>query len=435
MHKNNLGAEIERVASDSLAHTAGIAAGDRIISINGHRVNDIIDFMFYRNEGELDVITGRKDKRFSVKFSLKEGQHTGIEIRPFKIKTCSNRCIFCFVNQLPKGLRRTLYIKDEDYRMSFLYGNYITLTNLTPQDKKSIVQQRLCPLYISIHSTDKAIRNSILGNAKAQDVLKEIKFFKENKIHMHCQIVLCPDVNDGKVLEKTIRDLYKFYPYVSSIAIVPVGLTSHRKAGPKLKPVEKDDALRALIQIDSFQKRFKKKHGDSIVYAADELYIKAEAEFPPLKEFGDLSQIENGVGMVPSFIHQSKKIKIPQVKGGKRFVTFTGASFFPYLYKFTDKLKKSGMDIEVISVENTYFGRSVTVTGLLTGRDVMKSLSDVVKKDDILLIPDVVLKEGDTLFLDDISIRNLEDLLGIKTEVIESTAKGLVDAITAIETK
>lgn len=432
MYKN-LGAEIERVVPDSLAHSAGIAAGDHIISINGHRVNDIIDFMFYDSEGELNITIRRKNERSSFKFSLNEGQDTGIEIKPFKVKTCSNRCIFCFVNQLPKGLRRTLYVKDEDYRMSFLYGNYITLTNLSSQDKKRIVQQRLSPLYLSIHSTNKVIRNTMLGNTKAQDVLKEIQFFKENKIRMHCQIVLCPDVNDGKELEKTIRNLYKFYPYVSSIAVVPVGLTSHRKAGSKLKPVEMDDAVRALKLIDSFQKRFKKKHGESIVYGADELYLKAGAELPSLREYGDLAQIENGVGMVSSFVHQSKKIKIPEGKGKKRFVTFTGTSFYSHLSKFIDKLKKSGIDIEVIGVENTCFGKSVTVTGLLTGRDVMKSLSEVVKKDEILLVPDVVLREGDEFFLDDISIRDLEDLLGTKTVVIESTPKGLVDAITALE--
>jgi NifB/MoaA-like Fe-S oxidoreductase len=249
---------------------------------------------------------------------------------------------------------------------------------------------------------------------------------------MHCQIVLCPGYNDGKELERTIRDLYKFYPYVSSIAVVPVGLTSHRKSAIRLKTVEKEDALRALGLIDRFQKRFMKKHGDSIVYGADELSIKAEEEFKPLRDYGELPQIENGVGMVPLFLHQAKRTKIPQEKGKKRFITFTGTSFFPYLSRFVDRLKKAGTDIEAVAIENTYFGKSVTVAGLLTGRDVMKSLSEVAKKDDILLVPNVVLKEGDSLFLDDVTLRDLEDVLGVRTAAIGSTPKGLVDAIAAL---
>jgi putative radical SAM enzyme (TIGR03279 family) len=430
MH-NNPGAEITRVLPESVAHAAGIAQGDIILSVNSHQICDSIDFMFFGSEAELHIIAKRKDKRLPFTLMLKEGQEVGIELKPFKIKTCTNKCVFCFVHQLPRGLRKTLYIKDEDYRMSFLYGNYITLTNLTPLDRKRIVQQRLSPLYLSVHSTNGTIRNTLLGNPKAPDILKEIKFFKENKIRMHCQVVLCPGYNDGKDLEKTIRELYKFYPYVSSIALVPVGITSHRKSGPKLKPVEKNDALRALSQADSFQKRFRKKHGDSIVYAADELYIKAEVEFPPLREYGELPQIENGVGMIPQFIHHAKRVKTPQPGTKKRFVTFTGVSFYPYLTKFIDKLKKSGTDIQAVPVENTYFGKSITVTGLLTGRDVIKTLHEFIKKDDILLIPDVVMKEGEEVFLDDIEKKDLEDLLAVTAVVVESTPKGLVDAIAA----
>lgn len=426
------GVEIEKILPGSPAFLAGIAPGDAIVSINGHRVHDTIDFMFHRREGELNVVVSRKDKRVSCKVPLKEGQDAGIELKPFKIRTCTNRCIFCFVSQLPKGLRKSLYVKDEDYRMSFLYGNYITLTNLTSQDKKRIVQQRLSPLYLSVHSTDRTVRNAILGNPKAPDVLKEIEFFKENRIRMHCQIVLSPGFNDGKELERTIRDLCKFYPYVSSIAVVPVGLTAYRKTAPKVRPVEKNDAVMALHVIDSFQKRFKKKHGDPIVYGADELYIKAETEFQPLREYGELPQIENGVGLVPLFLHQSKRIKIPQGTGKRRFVTFTGASFYPYLSRFADKLTKSDVDIDVVAVENMYFGKSVTVAGLLTGRDIMRSLSESVKKDDILLVPDVVMREGDEVFLDDVSLRDLEDLLGTKAVLIPSTPKGVVDAITSI---
>jgi putative radical SAM enzyme (TIGR03279 family) len=426
------GLEIERVLPGSIAHSVGVTAGDTILSINGHEVADVVDFLFYRKEEQLDILVTRKDKRLSFKLLLQEGQESGIEIKPFKIKICRNKCLFCFVSQLPKGLRKTLYVKDEDYRMSFLYGNYVTLTSLTPQEKKRIVEQRLSPLYLSIHSTNKAIRNSLLGNPKAPDILKDLRFFKEYKIRMHCQIVLCPGYNDGKDLQRTIRDLYKLYPYVLSIAVVPVGLTAHRKPGLKMNPVEKEDAAKAIAIIDAFQKRFRKKHGDSIVYAADELYLEAGIAFPPLVEYDELPQVENGVGMVPLFMHQSKKIKMPQVAGKKRFITFTGTSFYPYLSKFVDKLKKSGITIEVIAVENTFFGTSITVAGLLTGRDVVKSLAEDITKDDILLIPDVVMKDGHEVFLDDVSRQDVQDLLGIKVVIIESTPKGLVDAITSL---
>ncbi|HWR59775.1 MAG TPA: DUF512 domain-containing protein [Thermodesulfovibrionales bacterium] len=426
------GTEIEKVIPGGPSHAAGMADGDIVLSVNGHKVGDVIDFIYYSDERELNIVAGRKGKKLSFRLTLKEGESAGIDMKPFRVRTCTNRCIFCFVGQLPKGMRKSLYVKDEDYRMSFLYGNYITLTNLSSRDKSRIAQQKLGPLYLSVHSTNKAVRNTLLGNAKAQDILKEIAFFKENRIRMHCQIVLCPGFNDGKELQKTIRDLYKFYPYVMSIAVVPVGLTAHRKALAKLRPVEKDDAVRAIEVIDSFQKRFQKKHGDSIVYGADELYIKAGLDFPPLAAYGDLPQVENGVGMTPSFMHYARHEKIPQIKSKKRFVTFTGMSFYPYMSRFIEKLRKAGIDIEALPVENNYFGKSVTVAGLLTGRDIVKTLAEAVRKDDVLLVPDVVMKEGEKVLLDNISLQDLEELLGVTAVVVESTPRGIVDAVTAL---
>jgi len=293
MHRHQP-AEIVHVAPQSIAHTTGIVPGDRVVSINGQGVSDVIDLMFYGNEGALEMVIERQKKRLSFTLSKPADQEIGIELRPFKIRTCTNKCIFCFVNQLPKGLRKSLSIKDEDYRMSFLYGNYITLTNLTEWDKKRIVGQRLSPLFISVHSTNRKVRNILLGNPKAPDIMKELQFFKEHRIRMHCQIVLCPGYNDGRELVQTIRDLYKFHPYVSSIAVVPVGLTAHRKSGAKVRPVEKDDALRALETVDFFQRRSKKRHGDAIVYGADELYLQGEASFPPSWNTGNCHSWKTG---------------------------------------------------------------------------------------------------------------------------------------------
>jgi putative radical SAM enzyme (TIGR03279 family) len=424
------GVEIEEVASGSIGAAAGLLAGDRLVSINGRRIRDSIDLMYYGNEPELDLLVGHRNEMRQVAVETAGGaSDLGVILKPFTIKKCTNRCIFCFVTQLPKGMRKTLYVKDEDYRLSFLYGNYITLTSLTDGERKRIVEQHLSPLYLSVHSTDTEIRNRMLGNPKAGDILKDLRFFAEHNIRMHAQIVLCPGYNDGRDLARTINDLYKFYPYVQSIAVVPVGVTTHRKK--VLRPVEKSDALSALETIIRFQTRFRRKHGEHIVFAADELYIKAGVEFPSLKDYDELSQIENGVGLVPQFLSQAKKVKIqvPDKMKKRKFITLTGISFYPFLAKFIERIRKRGFDIEAFPVENVYFGSSVTVTGLLTGRDVMRALSGHIQSDDILLIPDIVMKEGHEVFLDDVSRQEIEEILGVKSAIIESTPSGIVEAV------
>ena len=421
--------EIESVDADSPAAKAGLQQGDILLSINSCPLHDVIDFMFNKGSDELEIEFMRNAAVNKTLITMEDDADLGITVKPFKVKTCRNNCIFCFVKQLPKGLRKSLYIKDEDYRLSFLYGNYMTLSNITDEDRKRILEQRLSPLYISVHTTNRSLRNKMLGNPKAQDIMKELKFFSANKIRMHIQIVLCPGFNDGMELQNTIRDIYKFYPYVSSIAVVPVGLTRHRKL--QLQPVTKEHALESIKIVESFQKRFRKKHGESIVYCSDEMYIKAEKAFPPLKEYGSLSQIENGVGMVPLFINQAKKVRIPKTLSVKKnFVTFTGVSFFPYLTKFINRITENeNVNITVVPVKNEFFGQSVTVTGLLTGRDIIKSLHDNADSYDILIVPDVVLKEGDNVFLDNVSLRDIEDATGLKTVVTDGTPQGFIDTI------
>jgi putative radical SAM enzyme (TIGR03279 family) len=428
MRSNNK-LEIESVDTDSPAAKAGLQGGDILLSINSCPLHDVIDFMFNKGTDELEIEFMRNAAVNKTFITLEDDSDLGITVKPFKVKTCRNNCIFCFVKQLPKGLRKSLYIKDEDYRLSFLYGNYMTLSNISNEDRKRILEQRLSPLYISVHSTNRALRNKMLGNPKAQDIMKELKFFSANKIRMHIQIVLCPGYNDGKELQNTIRDIYKFYPYVSSIAVVPVGLTRHRKL--QLQPVTKNVALESIKIVESFQKRFRKKHGESIVYCADEMYIKAEKAFPPLKDYGNLSQIENGVGMVPLFTNQAKKVRIPKtISGKKNFITFTGMSFFPYLTKFISRFTENeNFNITLVPIKNEFFGESVTVTGLLTGRDIIKALHDNADSYDILIVPEVVLKEGDNVFLDNVSLREIEDATGLKTVVTDGTPQGFIDTL------
>lgn len=423
-----MGVIIEHISEGSIAQEAGIRKEDVITEVNGKVVKDIIDYMYYLKDGTVDLKVQRGDKTYSFKIRKKQKGDPGIELRQFRPRLCRNKCTFCFVDQLPKGLRKTLYVKDDDYRMSFLYGNYVTLTNLSPADKKRIFEQRLSPLYISVHTTNNELRKTILGSPKASDILREIQEFTQNKIKLHTQIVLMPKVNDGNELSKTIKDMYRFYPYIASIAVVPVGLTKYRKT--QIKPVEKPEAVKTIEIVKQFRKRFKKRHGDPIVYASDELYLKADISFPSLEEYGDLPQIENGVGMVVSFLHCLKRLKLPKKIEPRKIITFTGTAFAPYLEDAAQKLKNiEGLSLETFKIENNFLGTTVTVAGLLTGKDILKTLIGKIKGD-CLLVPDVTLKDGANVFLDNLTLKDLEEHLHIKVKAIESTPNGLLKGIT-----
>jgi putative radical SAM enzyme (TIGR03279 family) len=422
-----MSAIISNITEDGIARKIGIKKGDVILSINENPVKDVIDYMYWSKDSAINLEIQRSNKTHSFKITEREGIPLGVEIKPFMIKTCRNKCLFCFVNQLPKGMRKTLYLKDDDYRMSFIYGNYITLTNLSASDKKRIIAQKLSPLYISVHTTNNDLRKKMLGNPKAPNVLKEILEFTTHKIRLHAQIVLCPGLNDGEELSRTIKDLQKFYPYMASIAVVPVGLTKYKKAG--IKPVEKSDAIKAVETVKNYRRRFKKRHGDPIVHLADELYLKAGAAFPPFKEYGDLPQIENGVGLIPSFLHCSKKLKLPKKIKPVKAAVVTGASFMPYLEEFAGKLNSiEGLGLDVFKVENKFFGPSVTVAGLLTGKDILKTIVGKIKAD-CLLVPDVMLKEGSDMFLDNVTLNDIEESLGINVKAIDSTIDGIMKGI------
>ncbi len=423
-----MNATISHVTEGTAAHEAGLLKGDVIVSINGSPIADIIDLMYNSQESTLTLKILRDKKPRSIRIRRNESDPLGFELKSFRTKKCRNKCVFCFVNQLPKGLRKPLYIKDDDYRMSFLYGNYITLTNITPKEKERILSQKLSPLYISVHTTNNELRRKMLGNQKAPDILKLITEFTAQNIRLHVQIVLCPGLNDGEELSNTIKDLQKFYPYISSIAVVPVGLTKHKKAG--VKPVEQKDAIEIIEMVKKFRRRLKKRHGDPLVYLADEFYIKAGAPFPLLKSYGDLAQIENGVGLVPVFQQCSKSVRIPKKIEPRKVAVITGVSFMPYLEEFAKKLKViDGLSLDVIKVENKFFGPAVTVAGLLTGKDILKTVLGKTKAD-CLLVPDIVLKEGTDMLLDNVTLRDLEESLGMNVVAIESTPLGLMKGIT-----
>ncbi len=422
-----MSAIINHISEGTIAHKIGLKKGDILLSINNTPVDDVIDYMFQTTDGSVKLEVQREDKKQIFKFKNPDHSPLGFELKSFRTKTCRNKCIFCFVTQLPKGLRKPLYLKDDDYRMSFLFGNYITLTNLSAKEKKRIIEQRLSPLYVSVHSTNNEIRNKLLGNAKSKDILQELQELTSHKIRMHVQIVLCPGFNDGEELSSTIQDLQRFYPYIASIAVVPVGLTRYKKGG--VKPVSKEVALKTIETIKKFRRRLKKRHGDPLVYVADELYLKADLPLPPLKDYGDLSQIENGVGMVPVFLHDAKKIKFPKKISPAKVAVVTGASFMPFLQEFAVKLNAvEGLELDVLKVDNKFFGPSVTVAGLLTGKDILRTVMGKTRAD-CLLIPNVMLRSGVDLFLDNVTLNDLEETLGMNVKAIEPTPAGLLRGI------
>ncbi|HDH01218.1 MAG TPA: DUF512 domain-containing protein, partial [Nitrospirae bacterium] len=398
---DKMNATISLVNEGSPAHQAGLEKGDVLVEINGNPVRDVIDYMFHCRDSGLNLKVRRGGRSLAFRIKKKERTGPGIEFKPFKIKTCGNKCVFCFVDQLPKGMRKTLYLKDDDYRMSFLYGSYITLSKLLPAERKRIIEQRLRPLYVSVHTTNNDLRRKMLGNPGAPDILEEMKGLISHRIKVHTQIVLCQGLNDGDELLNTIKDLHKLYPYVASIAVVPVGLTRYGKGN--VKPVGKSDAVKVIETVKQIRRRFRKRHGDPIVYLADEFYIKADLPFPSLKGYGDLPQLENGVGMVPLFLNSAKKLRLPKKMDARHVVVFTGAAFMPYLKELAERLRTiEGLTLDIIKVDNRFFGPSVTVAGLLTGKDILKAMVGRSKAD-CLLVPDVALKNGEDIFLDNVT--------------------------------
>ncbi len=420
------GINIVSVDRDSIAFAAGIRHGDMLVSINDNAISDPIDYRFYEAEEFLKVQIMRDGILKEVVIEKTEDEDIGLEFDSMRIKKCPNKCVFCFVDQMPEGCRESLYIKDEDYRFSFLYGSYITLTNLTKKDKERIFSQRLSPLYISVHATDNELRGKMLGNKKAPDILKEIEELTQHRIFLHTQIVLCPGVNDSDYLIKSINDLKCFYPYVSSIAVVPVGQTRHRVR--KLMPVDEDYAKKTIVLLTKIKADIKKEIGDDILFIADEFYIKAKMEFPDISEYADFPQLENGVGLVPLFLSEFEKALAKLKKKAdtcKRFIAITGESFAPYLKGSVDRLKGYGLDINVVSVKNNFLGDSVTVAGLLTGQDILRALKDIDDRRTVL-IPSVSLREATDKFLDDMTVEELRRESGMEIVVVQADVEGLI---------
>jgi putative radical SAM enzyme (TIGR03279 family) len=422
--------EILTVLPGSTGAYLGLTKGDKIVSLNGEEIHDDIDFKFFAADEHIVVTIQTKEGRFRTFTIDKDADDTlGLEFPLFHIKRCRNKCIFCFVDQMPPGCRKSLNIKDDDFRASFLHGNYITLGSLTESDWQRIFKQRLSPLYISVHTTEPALRSFMIGNNRSPDIMASMKRLAAGGIKMHTQVVLCPGVNDGKYLERTLDDLSGLFPAVASVAVVPVGLTGYRNGLYPLRRFTKREARAVLGTTMRFGQECKKQFGSRFVYASDEFYIQAGVAFPSPSFYEDFPQIENGVGMVTTFLRDMSRTKLPAHVQPLNISIATGVSFSRIFKKYvlTRLAGIRGVEIHPITIKNRFFGPSVTVAGLLTGSDLLKALKQR-RKGNLLVIPAGMLKEDESVFLDNMTIQQLEERLDMKIIPV-ATFRDLVKVI------
>jgi putative radical SAM enzyme (TIGR03279 family) len=410
---------ISKIEPGGLAERLGLVPGERILEINGVPLQDEIDFGTQISEEELELLVRGKDGAERVIDGLREyGVAFGAEFEARQPKRCHNNCVFCFVYQHPKGVRRELLIKDDDYVFSFVHGNFITLTNLSDADFQRILDERLSPLYISVHATDPEVRVRLMKNPKSGLILQQIDRLAEAGIEMHTQLVICPGINDGAVLTKSIEDLAARYPHVRTIAVVPVGLTKHRGRLPQLRTYTREDAVLALAEVDRLEREYLKRHKTRIVFAADEMYVLAGAEIPAAGAYEGFPQLENGIGMLRSTMDRWRKGEddiLPRNGARERVAVVTGTSAAPALKGLLAERPPRGVDASLCVVTNEYFGDTVTVSGLLVGEDIERALRAHGPVDRVLLPPNC-LKERE-VFLDDRTRSDLERSLGVPVTI------------------
>ena len=407
--------KIVAVEEGSIFQELGVEPGDELIEINGERVRDVLDYRFHEGDEELSLTIARNGRSTIFDIEQQEDDRLGLEFEEMKILSCGNDCVFCFVDQNPEGLRKQLYFRDGDYRLSFMYGNYTTMTNAGPAVLQRIADQRLSPQYISVHATDLAVRTSMMGLKKDDRILEKIRFLHDKGIDMHTQIVLCPGLNDGGILAKTVNDLYQFRDRIVSLAIVPVGLTDHRFGLTTLRRIDQEFAGKLLDTVAAWQKSFRRETGRGFVYASDEFYLVAGRPIPSTRSYDGYPQTENGVGMVRRFLVDLRKAarRFPAALRHRRRLTLvTGTLAQDVIRKeLLPALRKvRNLTVDLVAAKNLLFGESVTVSGLLSGKCVYSALSDRSLGDLILLPPDIINIDG--VMLDDMRIEDLSARLG-----------------------
>ena len=424
---------IESVTPGSPADGRKIYPGDELVRINGHRILDVLDYKYYAYEPRLllEIDGSGGGKRF-VRIRKAEGQDPGLNFQTYLMdrpRGCANKCVFCFVDQLPRGMRETLYFKDDDARLSFLQGNYITLTNLSDRELVRIADLHVSPINVSVHATDPDLRCRLLGNRTAGNIRERMRYLADRGIRMNCQIVCCPGWNDGEELERTMTDLAGLYPQVPSVSVVPVGLTRHREGLEALDPFTKETAAATLDQVIRFGDACLQEYGSRIVFPADEFYIKAGRDLPDYDWYEDFPQLENGVGLL-RLLEQEFGEALPGIRADHEpFTAVTGKAARPYISALLERAKEQDPEIDgrVVAVENDFFGPSIDVAGLLTGRDIRDQLRGRMNGKR-LLIPRNALRYGEHVFLDDVTVEDLERDLGVSVRIVEQDGADLAAA-------
>jgi putative radical SAM enzyme (TIGR03279 family) len=414
---------ISRVAADSIAEELELAPGDKVIAVDGSPVTDIIDLSFALAAESLELLIEKANgDQLILEIDKEYDEDLGLEFESAVfdcVRQCGNKCLFCFVDQMPPGLRQSLYVKDDDYRLSFLYGNFITLTNLTAADRKRIRQLHLSPLYVSVHATDKELRAVMIGNPRAKDIMLQLKELVGFGVELHTQVVLCPGFNDGPALAKTIADLWSLRPGVLSLAIVPVGVTRHRSFCQELEGFSPEAAAAVIEAVDGWQKSCRSESGSAFVYLADEFYLAANRPIPEYDDYDGFPQLENGVGIVRNFLSEWAEHEFSGAGYSEplRLDVVCGTSIEKILRPLLAALNIANLTVRVVPVENRFFGSSITVTGLLTGQDIIAALSAIGGQRDGIILPGIALRKGENVFLDGATVDDVAARLGTTTRV------------------
>lgn len=426
---------VENVEKDSIAEELGIEPGDRLLSINGQEIEDIFDYQYYVEDGELLLLIEKPDgEQWELEIEKDPDESLGIGFGAGlmdEYRSCCNRCIFCFIDQMPPGMRDTLYFKDDDSRLSFLQGNYVTLTNMSEHDIDRIIRYRLEPINISFQTTNPELRCRMLHNRFAGDALKKVDLLYQGGIEMNGQIVLCKGVNDGEELERSIRDLTGYLPLLRSVSVVPVGLTRFRDGLYPLDPFTKEDAQKVLEVIHRWQKKIYDEYGLHFIHAGDEWYLLAEEEVPEEERYDGYLQLENGVGMLRLLFNEFDE-RLAEMKGDDRIRELsaaTGKLAFPYIKRMAERIEEKypGVKIHVYCIRNDFFGERITVSGLVTGQDIMAQLKGK-ELGSTLLLPCNMLKADEDVFLDDLTVKDVSDALQVRIDIVKSSGRDLADA-------
>ena len=433
--------EITEVRAGSRAAKKGVLEGDILVSINGHPINDVLDYRFYLAEKETELLLKRNGEEFKVNIKKGEYDDIGLEFAtPLMDKkhTCENKCIFCFIDQNPKGMRESIYFKDDDSRLSFLHGNYITLTNLKPADIQRIINMHISPVNISVHTTNPDLRVKMMKNKHSGEVLSYIRTLADAGIKLRGQIVLCKDVNDKDELQRSMNDLCEYYPALDSVSIVPAGLTGYRDGLYPLEPFSAEECLEVIKQVTEFGDKCIEKFGERIFYASDEFYVKSGTPLPDFDHYGDFTQIENGVGMLTSFDYEFmcalSTLEEEEKQIAKHVTVATGYASYEMMKKLCDRLSEEcpNLKINVERIKNNFFGGEVTVTGLLTGKDIGEQLSGKDLGSELYLSRNVLRSEGD-LFLCGMTPEELSEKLSVDLVFTENDGGEFLYKILEIE--